>query len=121
MNLYKITFLHAGPKDRKKGIKGYVLAENEEKVFNYIDETFEHGYWSDPDNEPVDVYDEDFNLIGTETLKEKIIRIKGEINDEDYDFDDAYYGITLYGWELVKENADGDYTEMIELEIIKQI
>ena len=40
------------------------------------------------------------------------------MNDEDYDYCDAYYGVTLYGWELVKENAGGDYTEMTELGII---
>ena len=122
MNLYKITFSHTAPKDQDEGIKGYLLAENDEQVYNYIDKTFNYECWKDADEdedrEPIELYDDDYNVIGTETFKEKIIRIKGEQNDEDYDYCDAYYGITLYGWELVKENADGDYSEMIELGII---
>ena len=122
MNLYKITFSHTAPKDSKEGIKGYLLAKNDEQVYNYVDKTFNCECWKDneegEDREPIELYDDDYNVIGTETFKEKMLRIKGEQNDEDYDYCDAYYGITLYGWELVKENADGDYTEMIELGII---
>tara|TARA_R110001606_G_scaffold396950_1_gene572186 strand:+ start:638 stop:1039 length:402 start_codon:yes stop_codon:yes gene_type:complete len=122
MNLYRITFSHTAPKDSKEGIKGYLLAENDEQVYNYVDKTFNDECWKDneedEDREPIELYDDDYNVIGTETFKEKMLRIKGEQNDEDYDYCDAYYGITLYGWELVKENADGDYTEMIELGII---
>tara|TARA_R110001592_G_scaffold17164_1_gene72770 strand:+ start:117 stop:518 length:402 start_codon:yes stop_codon:yes gene_type:complete len=122
MNLYRITFSHTAPKDSKEGIKGYLLAENDEQVYNYVDKTFNDECWKDneedEDREPIELYDDDYNVIGTETFKEKMLRIKGEQNDEDYDYCDAYYGITLYGWELVKENADGDYTEMVELGII---
>ena len=120
MNLYKITFSHTGPKDQKEGIKGYLLAKNDEQVYNYVDEKFNYGGWKDAEEEEesFELYDDDYNVIGTETFKEKILRIKGEQNDEDYDYCDAYYGITLYGWELVKENVHGDYSEMIELGII---
>ena len=52
---------------------------------------------------------------------EKMLRIKGEMNDEDYDYSDAYYGITLYGWELIKENVTTDFTEMINLGIISRV
>ena len=120
MNLYKITFSHTTPEDQEKGIKDYLLAENDEQVYNYIDKTFNYECWKDSDEEkePIELYDDDYILIGTETFKQKIIRIKGEQNDKDYDYSDAYYGITLYGWELVKENVNGDYSEMIELGII---
>ena len=125
MNLYKITFSHTAPKDQAKGIIGYFLAENEEQVYNYIDKTFQYGCWKDSeedeDREPIELYDDDYNVIGTETFKEKMLRIKGEINDDDYDYSDAYYGITLFGWELVKENTKSDYTEMIDLGIIAVI
>jgi len=110
MNIYRITFSHTAPKDREEGIKGYLLAENDEQVYNYIDKTYNYGCWKDNDD--------DYNLIGIETFKQNMLRIKGEQNDENYDYRDAYYGITLYGWELVKENAEGDYTEMIDLGII---
>ncbi len=121
MNLYKITFSHTAPKDQKEGIKGYLLAENNEQVYHYVDKTFNYGCWkdSDEDKEPIELHDDDWNVIGTETFKEKMIRIRGEQHDEDYDYCDAYYGITLYGWELVKEGVySADYTEMIELGII---
>tara|TARA_R110000803_G_C11732323_1_gene289834 strand:+ start:74 stop:454 length:381 start_codon:yes stop_codon:yes gene_type:complete len=122
MNLYRITFSHTAPKDSEKGIKGYLLAENDEQVYNYVDKTFNYESWKDidedEDRESSDIYDRNYNIIGTETFKEKILRINGEMNDEDYDYCDAYYGVTLYGWELVKENAGGDYTEMTELGII---
>jgi len=122
MNLYKITFSHTAPKDQEKGIKDYLLAENDEQVYNYVDKTFNYECWKDSDEdkdrEPIELYDDDYNAIGNETFKEKILRIKGEQNDEEYYYDDAYYGITLYGWELVKENVSSDYTEMIKLVVI---
>ncbi len=123
MNLYKITFIHTSPRDREDGIKGYLLAENDEQVYNYIDENLNGECWKDADeaedSEPIELYDDDYKVIGTETFKQKMLRIKGEQNDGDYDFsDDDYYGITLYGWELVIENTEGDYSEMIELGII---
>jgi hypothetical protein len=122
VNLYRITFSHTAPKDIKEGIKGYLLAKNDEQVYNYVDKTFNYECWKDndedEDREPIELYDDDYNVVGVETFKEKMLRIKGEQNDEDYDYCDAYYGITLYGWELVKENAEGDYNEMIELGII---
>jgi hypothetical protein len=50
-----------------------------------------------------------------------MLRLKGEIEDSSVDFSDAYYGITLYGWELLKENVVTDYSELIELGIIIEI
>jgi hypothetical protein len=43
--------------------------------------------------------------------------LKGQVNDDDYDYSDAYYGITLFGWSLLKENVNTDYSELIELGI----
>ena len=59
-----------------------------------------------------------YEIVGKETFKEKMIRLSGEINDEDYDFSDAYYGITLFGWSLLKENVTTNYAELIELGIM---
>lgn len=126
MNLYSIDFAHAAPKDIEKGIKCYLLAENDEQVYEWIksepkltDRTMFNS-WADAEeeNEPTEIYDEDYNVVGKETFKEKMIRIKGEMNDYDYDYCDAYYGITLYGWTAVKENVTADFTEMIKLGII---
>ena len=122
MNLYKILFSHTAPKDSEKGIKGYLLAESDEQVYNYIDKEYNCECWKDSDEdedrEPIELYDYNYDVIGTETFKEKILRIKGEMNDEDYDYSDAHYGITLLGWEVVEENTTKDFTEMIELGIV---
>ena len=123
MNLYKITFSHSAPKDTGNGIKTYLLAENEEMVYGYIDREFNHECWKyqEDENEIFEIFDKHYNEIGTETFKQKIIRIKGEMNDENYDYCNAYYGITLYGWELVERGTTTDFTKMIELGIISKL
>ena len=108
MNLYRINFLHAGPKDRAEGIVGYLLAENDEQVYDYINENICSSWLEEEE-------------YGEGLGKERILEIHGDMYDEDFDFSDAYYGITLYGWELIKENASGDYREMIELGIISTL
>lgn len=135
MNLYKIVFSHHAPKDSEKGMKVLLLAENEEQVYDWIasepkleDRTLynswkeNEGYsyseeketFVDEDGEEVDSswYDEEGNA---ENFKTRMLRLKGEINDDDYDFTDAYYGITLLGWELLKEDVKTDYSELVEL------
>lgn len=108
INLYKIVFSHTAPKDTKNGIMSYLLAEDKNIVYNYIDIEYNCGCWSDQENEKrkYHLYNDECDVIGTETFKEKIIRLNGEINDDDYVFSDAYYGITLYGWELVQLDID---------------
>ena len=123
MNLYKIKFSHTAPKDTKEGIITYLLAKNDDGVYNYIDEEYNCECWKDQEAENIvyDIFNDRFDIIGTETFREKIIRLKGEMNDEDYDYSDAHYGITLYGWELVKMNVvDEDFGEFVELGIVKK-
>jgi len=62
MNLYKITFSHVAPKDLAEGIKGYLLAENDEQIYNYIDKTFNYDCWEDS---------EDYNIVSPKHLKKK--------------------------------------------------
>ncbi len=126
MNLYKISFSHHAPKDREEGIKCLLLAKNDEQVYEWIKSEPEingntlYNSWKDSEeeNEDFEIYDNNFNLIGNERFKEKIIRLKGQMNDDDYDFSDAYYGITLYGWSLLKENTNSNYSELIDLGIV---
>ena len=103
MNLYKIKVAHSAPKDTHESIQCYLIAESDEKVYEWLKAENKDiiTCWDDAEeeNKKFDIYNEEYETIGTETFKEKIIRLKGEINDEDYDFSDAYYGITLYGWE----------------------
>lgn len=124
MNLYKIKFLHASPSDTKEGIITYALADSDELLYEYVDSTYNYDCWEGENlnNKLLDIYDDNYNIIGTESFREKIIRINGEMNDEDADFSDAYYGITLYGWELVEENTNKlHYSHLIELGVILEI
>ena len=126
MNIYKIEFLHASPKDREMGLKCLLLAENEEQVYEWIKsepkigERSLYNGWADSEeeNEEFEVYNDNYDVIGKENFKLKMIRLKGQINDDDYDYSDAYYGITLFGWSLLKENVNTDYSELIELGIV---
>lgn len=138
MNLYKIVFSHHAPKDSEKGIKVLLLAQNEEQVYEWLasepkleDRTLYNSWkdnerysyaeeketFVDEDGEEVDSswYDEEGNA---ENFKTRMLRLKGEINDDDYDFTDAYYGITLLGWELLKEDVKTDYSELVELGVV---
>lgn len=129
MNLYKLMFSHHAPKDSQIGILSLLLAESDEQVYEFFktDPKFEdtnvYCPWQDAEeeNEEFEIYDDKYEVIGKETLKEKMIRKRGQVCDEDYDYSDAYYGITLYGWELLKENVTTDYTELIELGIVKTV
>ena len=127
MNLYSIDFLHAAPKDVKRGIKCLLLAENDEQVYEWIKSEpklksdYIYSSWQDTEEEGEEfaLYDDDdYGLIGTETFKEKIIRVKGQMYDGSYEFNDLYYGLTLYGWTLQKENPVTDFNELIELGIV---
>jgi hypothetical protein len=127
MNLYKVVFSHHSPKDSQKGIKTLLLAENSEQVYEWIksepkmEDRSLFNTWADSekDEEVFEIYNDKWEVIGTENFKEKMLRINGEINDDDYDFSDSYYGRTLYGWEVIKENTTNDYSELIDAGIVR--
>lgn len=138
MNLYKVTFSHHAPKDSEQGIKALILAENDEQVYKWIanePETNEGSmynswkdreqyYWNeendtfvDKDGDEVDEgwWDEEGN---PENFKDRMLRLRGEIEDDSVDFSDSYYGITLLAWEIIKENVSTDYSELTELGVV---
>ncbi len=123
MNIYKITFSYHAPKGSDEGIKCLLLAENDEQVYDWITSEPEiskgqlFNSWKDNETPEEDQgwWDEEGN---EEDFKTRMLRLKGEINDDDYDFTNAYYGIELLGWELLKENITTDYSELIELGIV---
>jgi hypothetical protein len=126
MNLYKIEFSHAAPKDISYGFKCLLLAENDEQVYEWIksepniegSRLLNSWGYSEKEGKEFNTYSETYDCIGKETFKQKIIRLKGEINDDNYDYSDAFYGITLFGWSLLKENVTTDYSELIKLGIL---
>lgn len=126
MNIYKIEFLHAAPKDIETGFKCLLLAENDEQVYEWIKseprigDSNLYNVWSykEKENKEYEVYNDNYDIIGKENFKQRMIRLKGQMNDDDYDYSDAYYGVTLLGWSLVKENINTDYSKLIESGIV---
>ena len=104
MNLYKVTVEHFSQKDSHRAIETFLLAEDDEAVYNWLDKK-QYGIWSDRNDDRglLYIYDESLNVIGQESYKEKMIRIKGELNDEDLVLGDLYYGKTIYGWEQLTD------------------
>ena len=132
MNLYRIDFGHWAPKDSEHGFKGYVLAENDDRIYHYVDK--EYCYDSMEDFEGYEVerrkeYNEGeaeeyqvhkYSDIDDEPYKTRMIRLRGQVNDDEGDhWNDLYYGVTLHGWTLIKEDVQvDDYTDLIELKVI---
>ena len=110
MNLYKIKFTHYAPKDSSSGIKEFIIAQNEEGVFNYIDKNHVYDSWTEREDE----WDNE-----DQTYKEFILENKGDDEDESL-FENLYYGLTTYGWEIVEENIGfGDIKILTQLGIIE--
>lgn len=123
MKLYKIRVEHCAPKDRHESIEAFLAAENDEAVYTWIDKEKEYGGWTEQNDEGdvLDIYDKDYNVIGQESYKDKIIRIKGDINDEDQNCDDSYYGLTFYGWEEIVGEEDETAGRMAVLKDMRQL
>jgi len=99
--IYKIQVRHAGPKSSHDSIELFLIADSEEEVYQWIDKEKNYGAWNEAseEGEMCEILDSDYNVIGEESYKDKMIRLGGDFNDEDADYDDAYYGLTFYGWE----------------------
>ncbi len=122
MNLYKIKFAHYSKKSEEDGIKTYIIADNEIEVYEYIQNNYS-ALWKDRE-----LYKDEYTYFNKETKKEEIeyhrermLRFKGDINDPDVSWDDLYYGKTLYGWELIKENINSDLKNiLLDLEVVSE-
>ena len=101
MNLYRIDVEHFSQKDSHLAIETFVTAKDDESVYRWLDKEKNSGCWSKRDEEDglYDIYNDDLEIAGQESYKEKMLRLKGELNDEDRDCSDLYYGKTFYGWE----------------------
>lgn len=123
MKLYTVRIRHCGPKDCKESIIGYFVAENDSAIMNYIDKELLGGIWKDRNDEDglCEILDENYNVIGTETYSEKMIRIRGEFNNSDADYSEAYYGITHYGWDEGKHISDEEVNVLVNLGVAKYL
>lgn len=116
-------FEHFSPKDSQQGLITYLVANSSEDVYEWFkkepqlpdgNRLFNSYKYSEEDNKVFELYDDKYNIIGEENFKEKMIRLGGEMFDEDRELNDLYYGLTLYGWELVKEGVKPDALQMIK-------
>jgi len=120
MNIYKIHVQHFSQKDSHSSTEAFLLAASVEDVYKWVDEK-NYGLYTDRNNEDgmCDLYDENYNVIGQETFKEKMLRVGGEFFDEDYEPQDLYYGCTIYGWEKLKsEVLEVDIAALEKLDIL---
>lgn len=103
MNLYKVSFKHYAPKDVSEGIVCYLVADNDENVYEW----FKSGIESFTEYEHYTTYSE-YETDGTKhdgtPFKESIISTKGCMNNEFEEVYDLYYGATQYSWELVSKH-----------------
>lgn len=140
MKLYKIMFTHWSQKDSATGIVEHFVGENDEAVYEYIKsqdsnydreismftswtEYEEANSYYDEDVEEEDkgfeIYDDDYNVIGTETFKERMLRLGGEMFDEDQELNDLYYGATRFGWKEVGEILPTEIAVLKNVGILK--
>ncbi|MEK4427680.1 hypothetical protein MHB54_00320 [Paenibacillus sp. FSL M7-0802] len=113
MNLYKIMFEHFSQKDSQKGILTYLAANSDSEVYEWLKSEPPSEDWGniynnynhkEKDNEVFDIYDNDFSIVDQESFRDRMIRLHGDMYDEEVELSDLYYGATLYGWKAVKEN-----------------
>lgn len=116
MKLFKIHVEHFSQKDSHESVETFLLAHDDEAVYYWIDKEKEFGCWSDRNHEDgkTDIYNDDCEVIGQETYKQKMIRICGEFYDEDLELDDLYYGKTIYGWELMPQENIGERASILK-------
>ena len=123
MKLHKILLHHYSPKDCVEVTKLYVLADSEPAILARLDASggdYTYGVWqdrSDEADEPCEIYDADYKLIGTETYLEKMLRLRGEANDPDADASDAYYGVKHWGWDEGVDISEADAATLLRLGI----
>jgi len=123
MDIYKIYVQHFSQKDSHESIETFLLASSVDSVYRWVDKEKQYGSFSDreEDCETFDIYDDKYDVIGTETFKEKMIRIGGEYFDEDLELHDLYYGATIYGWEKAISNpSDAEITVLRKLGVLDE-
>src|SRR3954462_11125759 len=116
LRLHRIEFVHCAPKDREDGIKTLVITDDATDIAARVDKTYNYDSWSE-DEEPITVYDDDYQEVGEESRMERVRRMRGNTTDDDLDFSDAYYGITLLGWDEGVDITDEDAETLLRLGI----
>ena len=97
-NLYRIDILTVGPKNSVQAMVGYLIATNDEEVYNYLKNkptindhrvinSWQDKEWENPE------------------FKDTCIYCRGEMNFDSKDYTDSYF---WYGWTLTMEDLNLD-------------
>lgn len=117
MKLHKILIRYWAPKGSYTGTAGYVIAENEQRILEQLDNSdynYTYGAWAE-NGDAYEITDEHYRVIGTETYLQRMLRLRGEYADDEASVDDAYYGVTHYGWDEGVEIAPHDAMVLVRL------
>lgn len=120
MKLHKILVRNWAPKGSYEGMAGYVIAENEQSILEHLDSSeynYTYGAWGEKEDNG-DIYeitDDHYRVIGTETYLQRMLRLRGEYNDDEASADDAYYMVTHYGWDEGVEIVPADAMVLVRL------
>ena len=105
-SLFRIVVLHGAPKDSHKSTETYLVAESEEAVCEWINKEKQHGYWFDEDDESEqNMRYEDDSYEKEIPFREWVMKKRGDLDDEE-GWEDAYYGVTKWGWEPIEASAE---------------
>lgn len=100
MNLYKIKFFVLVDNIVEEGIKEFVLAKDDFKIYDYIDKKYNMDLWKGMEQEFLDYYDPDDSFYDdAKSPKDTIVKNKGNFDDSEI----AEQRIQ-YEWELISEN-----------------
>ena len=103
MKLYRILLEHYAPKDSKRAIDCFVIADNDEQVYEWLKENRSTSYkYQEEENELYDIKSTEYpwsTIRSDVEFKDKIIYYRGCMNDPDTEYEDLYYGKTVWGWD----------------------
>ena len=123
INLYRTIFKHYAPKGYEGGIKEYFIANNDSEAFDIVDKKHNYECWHER-SEQTNEYEGHGEEYGEEKgeYKKRMIAQRGQIDDEANNYEDLYYGLTHYGWEIVATDiTPKDIISLAGLGIIEPI
>jgi len=100
MNLYRIDFIHYSQKDSMEGTWGFLLARDDEHLFDKLTHSNGPCYWGADDTETV--WDDEAEEEIEANVKERVLKNRGNWDDEPQDL---YYGQTNWQWECVAKDV----------------
>ena len=104
-SLFRIIVLHGAPKDSHTSTETYLVANSEEEVAEWINKEKRHGYWFNDDGDEPNMRYADDNYEKEIPFKEWVMIKRGDHKDEE-GWEDAYYGVTKWGWEPIEASPE---------------